>query len=108
MGTITTGGLYHIGPNLATELTGLFDAFVAKGPGKSQFVHIRYFKPSRCSTELLGGTPMDRLHYGPLVKLACEKMAAESQSESCGALLFRDAYQLARTVQQPASKTRGR
>ena len=87
--------------SLPVEASSLFDAFAAKGPGRSRFVRIR-FLPDTLHDEHINGT----VHYGPLVKLDCETTAAEPEKGSLGTKLFRDAYRLARSGQQLAVKTR--
>jgi hypothetical protein len=84
--------------SLPVEASSLFDAFVAKGPGKSQFVRIRDSLSTSHNAYTRGP-----IHYGPLVKVDCEKMAAKPQQESFGTQLFRDAYRFARSGQKSAS-----
>ena len=80
---------------LAAEVASLFDAFMAKGPGKSQFLRIRYFLGTSEDEE----DTYEPLGYGPLIKVEREKMAAESEKGSFGTQLLRDAYRLARSGQ---------
>lgn len=87
--------------SLPAEASSLFDTFVANGPGKSQFVRIRQF-PEPSYDEHTDGP----IHYGPLVKVDCEKMAAKPDNGSFGTQLFRDAYRLARSGQQPTVEAR--
>jgi hypothetical protein len=85
----------HINTTVAAEVASLFDAFVAKGPGRSQFVRIRYM----CASQPLhadGGKLYEPFCYGPLVKVDCEKMAKDSPDESFGTQLLKHAHQLAR------------
>lgn len=91
----TTGTGVNFGSfetSLPAEASSLFNAFIAKGPGKSQFVRIRHFPGSSHDKHTDGS-----VHYGPLVK--GEKMAANPEKGSFGTQLFRDAYRLARSGQ---------
>lgn len=83
------------GNTMATEVASLFDALVAKGPGRSQFVRMRYVCPSQPLQEH-GGKLYEPFSYGPLVKVDCEKMTTESPDESFGTQLVRNAHQLTR------------
>lgn len=87
--------------SLVTEASNLLDAFVSKGPGKLQFVRIRWF--SDASYDVCTGEPV---HYGPLVKVDCEKMAPEPEKGSFGTQLFEAAYRLSRTCEQKAASAR--
>ena len=87
--------------SLAADASDLFDAFVSNGPGKSQFVRIQWFPGAYY--DMYEG---DFVYYGPLVKVDCEKMAAEPEKGSLGNLLFRDAYRLARSGQQSTVEAR--
>lgn len=81
--------------NLATDIAHLFDAFLADGPGKSQFIRMRYV----CASQPLheeGGKMYEPFCYGPLVEVDCEKMTVESPDESFGVQLLKHAHQLAR------------
>jgi len=90
----------ELGPTLGSEAARVFDAFVAKGPGKSQFVRMRYFPGGSQSMETGEELRYWPLYYGSLVKVDREKMAAESQNESFGAQLFKEAYRPARAGRQ--------
>lgn len=81
--------------SLPGEASSLMNAFVAKGPGKSQFVRIRDFPQ--------GSYEARSVHYGPLVRVDCEKMAASHEDGSFGTQLFESAYRLARTREQSAA-----
>lgn len=54
-----------IRPTLATEIATLFDAFVTKGSGKSQFVRIRYFPGESQPSQTDGENPYEPFCYGP-------------------------------------------
>lgn len=82
--------------DLASEIAGLFDAYSAKGPGKSQFVRIRQ-NATRTS---------EPFYYGPLVNVGRSKMAMGSQDGTIGTRLLKDAYRLERT--EPRSEHIGR
>ena len=87
--------------SLPVEASSLFDSFAARGPGTSRFVRIRFF-PGTLHGEHTNGI----VHYGPLVKLDRETMAAESEEGSLGTKLFEGAYRLSRTCGQPAASAR--
>lgn len=91
---ITDDKINRFETKLAAEVASLFDAFVAKGPGKSQFVRIRYFPGTSDPVDTY--EPVD---YGPLIKVERGKMAAESKKGSFGTQLLKDAYRLARSGQ---------
>ena len=84
--------------SLAAEISNLFDAFIATGPGKAQFVRVRFIPSS--SHHYYTSEPVC---YGPLIKVDREKMAVELEKVSFGAQLFKDAYRLMRTVQRSSS-----
>ena len=99
--TWTSESINFVQTSLTAETSSLFGAFATKGPGKSRFIRIRCF-PGAFYDGHTNGT----VHYGPLVKVDGETMAAEPEKGSLGTKLFRDAYRLARSGQQPAIETR--
>jgi hypothetical protein len=83
------------GTSLVAEVTALFNVFITKGPGKSQFVPIRYFTSG--SHDHYSEDP---IYYSPLVKVDCGKMAAESEKGSLGTQLLEKAYCLERIFER--------
>jgi hypothetical protein len=99
----TETDISHVKTYVATEVASLFDTFVAKGPGRSQFVRIRYM----CASQPLhadGEKLYEPFCYGPVVKVDCEKMANESPDEYFGAQLLKHAHQFARADPWSVSK----
>jgi len=79
--------------SFAAEVSNMFDAFIAKGPGKAKFTRIRFFPGTVKDDENIIGP----VYYGLLINVDCEKMAAEHEKDSFGTQLFKDAYRLMRT-----------
>lgn len=87
--------------SLLAEASSLMNAFVANGPGKSQFVRIRDFSGAPYHVD-----KAESVHYGPLVRVNCDKMAASPEKASFGTQLFEAAYRLARNCEQTVASMR--
>ena len=86
------------GPSLVADASNLFDAFVSNAPGKTQFVRLRWFTSASYDTD-----PGKSVYFGPLIKVECEKMAAEPENGSFGTQLFERAYRLGRSSERSSA-----